>query len=214
MHSIILISPEKRIEAQPNQTVISNIDEQKIGNHQIYMPSHSIEQATRFKNAKIYMDLESYPFYQQVKNIIQKSETKKGVLRYWRMCKEDINLSLLIEDIFVISSLFGDPEKIHLEHTGKAVQPYHIILTVHFSTGALAHIEYTLCEKEEIQIEWNSIQKMVVFSSAEMNAYITNDTYPSSLVLSPELIFNHAHDLNDKLIEKLQKYKNYIQEAI
>lgn len=214
MTPIILAAPEKRIKNDQNIIVISDMYQKEFNDNKLFVPSRYIDEAVAFKNAKVYLELEALPFFQHFKNNIQQLETIKGIFRYKRTSGQDVNLSLLAEDLFVISSLFGKPSSIFVKHSDKEIIPYHVILTVNFGNGILAHIEYTRADREEILMEWGGVGQMINFSSTEMNAFVSVEEPSSTLTLNPALIIENAHVINASFIEKLTGYQNVVKEAL
>ena len=106
----------------------------------------------------MYFDLENYPFYQKVKEMIGKEDKPKGVLRFRRMVKKDENQSLLAGDLYVLSSLLGEPQDVQVKQTDQSVTPAHTIIMMNFGGGTMAHIEYTVTNQERIELEWSGIK--------------------------------------------------------
>src|SRR5699024_2929276 len=120
----ILDEPEQlKQEQEENVVYILSVKDKNShflsgANNKVYVPYiylHGSHQEN--DDVYIYFDLENYPFFKKVKSVITKQEKPKGVFRYRRMTNTELSHSLIAGDLFVISSLFGRPEDIHVKQS-------------------------------------------------------------------------------------------------
>ena len=126
--------------------------------NEVYIPSTELTADHQSLGWHVYFDLENYPFYQKVKEMIGKEDKPKGVFRFRRMVKQYENKSLLTGDLYVLSSLLGEPQRIQVKQTDQSVIPAHTIILMDFGGGTMAHIEYTVTKQERIELEWSGIK--------------------------------------------------------
>ena len=136
--------------------------------NEVYIPFTELTDDHQRSRLDVYFDLENYPFYQKVKEMIGKEDKPKGVFRFRRMVKQDENNSLLTGDLYVLSSLLGEPEDIQVKQTDQTVIPAHTIILMDFGGGTMAHIEYTVADQERIELEWSGIKTIIEFDSDQM----------------------------------------------
>lgn len=161
-------------------------------------------------NTRVYFDLENYPFYQRAKEMIKTDKNSKGVFRFRRMVKQNEDDSLLASDLYVLSTLLGEPDKITVKRTGKNMTPSHIIVLVSYGSGAIAHIEYTRSNRERIELEWSGFKHIVEFDSDEMAPFTPTNKTRSPLVFSVDSVLKLAHDIDQELLDRLNDYQALI----
>lgn len=173
----------------------------------VFIPSSSkLENASVSVN--VYFELEQYPFFHKVK---EKIKGPKGVLRFRRETRNEGSERLLASDLLVFSSLLGEPESVQVKRTKQEVNPYHIIVTVNFGGGTMAHLEYTFSsEIERIELEWSGIKNIIEFDSKEMNPIDPNSNTNPTLTFSVDSIFATAHKADQEFIETFEKYSQLI----
>lgn len=214
MATMMLARPVTRILDNQEVTVIRELNHIVSGYEKVYIPTAAIPAVLATETVNVYLELETYPFFRRFKELMESQSEPKGVFRYRRMCKQDTAESLLIEDLFVITSLFGDPDRVHVKRTVRNIFPFHVIVTLKFPNGTMAHVEYTLTDKEQIELEWNGIQQIVEFCSDEMNASISDDRLSSSLDVSAIAVIATAHKQNESFMNRLKKCHTWIKEMV
>lgn len=176
----------------------------------VYVPSDQLVTTHRNQGWYVYFDLENYPFYQKVKEIIRKENSPKGVFRFRRTVKSRENPSILVSDLYVLSSLLGEPQDIQVKQTDSLVQPSHTIIMMNFGDGTMAHVEYTVSNQERIELEWSGIKNIIEFDSKEMNSIRLKDKTSLSLTYSIDTIITTAHKVDEELLDRL----NYLNKLI
>ena len=196
--------------------VLSNLHEVKYGENNIYVPSSLLADVQEKENSNIYFELENYPFFEKAIEIIGAQNKPKGVFRYRRITKTDKDESLLVEDIAVITALFGDPKSAYVKRTDNHVKPYHVIVTLNFGNGTMAHVEYTLANKNQIELEWNGIEQILEFNSDEMRPLISEDNKTTSLSLKIQAasILNKSYPVDQKLLANLEKCRKLLKDGV
>ncbi|WP_172369959.1 hypothetical protein [Sporosarcina jiandibaonis] len=167
-------------------------------NAKVYMPFNS---AILRNGWRVYFDLESYSFYQKAKEVIEKGKASKGVFRYRRIIRNDYE-SLVIGDLFVLFSLFGEPRDIQVKITDQTLTPAHTILTLNFGEGTLAHVEFTVGADDRIELEWSGINTILEFDSDQTRSIQPDG---ASLRYSINSILEKSHRVNLELITRLNK---------
>ncbi len=156
-----------------------------------------------------YFELEIYPFFEKVKEVI--AEKKKGVLRFRRNVTTGNSEAVIIEDLFVMSQLLGDPENVKVTKSKRNVDPQHVILTINFGQGTMAHMEYTLNDRERLEFEWSGIKSIIEFNSEEMCPITSKHLTPKPLTYSVDSILKASHKVDADLISQLKKWKEIVK---
>ncbi|MFI8687564.1 hypothetical protein [Rossellomorea sp. NPDC077527] len=162
-------------------------------------------------NVSVYFDLELYPFFQSIKEAMLSAEKPQGVLRMRRKMLEEEDESIITGDVYVLSALLGEPAEAMVKRTKREVRPSHVILTVDFGGGTMAHLEYTFAsEGEGIELEWSGIKRIIEFDSGEMTP-ITPDGYTAlPLSYSVDAILSGSHSADEELRQSLNKYRTLL----
>ncbi|MFC4557970.1 hypothetical protein ACFO3D_07085 [Virgibacillus kekensis] len=175
--------------------------------HNVFVPSDLLDNGSAAAGVYVFFDLEIYPFFQKVKENIQKQDKPKGVFRFRRIVGKDETTSLAVGDLFIIASLLGEPEAVKVKHTNHTVTPYHMIVTVNFGEGTMAHMEYTFGnDAERIELEWSGIKNIIEFNSQEMAPIDPSSNTNLPLAYSVDSILNTARNADSVLIKRLNKY--------
>lgn len=215
MANIIIADPEKVQPTDDKETVVSSdLDEVIYAGNHIYAPSSMLDDIQRKENVYVYLELENYPFFQKAKELIEKQDKPKGVFRYRRITKTDKDESLLVEDIAVITSLFGQPVSTFSKRTDRQNKPYHVIVTLNFGGGTMAHVEYTLANKNQIELEWSGIEEILAFHSDEMNPLIADENENLSLKFKTTSILNRFYAVDQKFLTKLEKSRDLLKDGV
>jgi hypothetical protein len=164
------------------------------------------------RNVNVYFDLELYPFFQRIKEVISADGDSKGVLRLRRTLAKNGCYSDIYGDLFVMSAIAGEPEAIHVRSTNREMIPHHIILTIRFSSGKMAHAEYTFMEGEErIEFEWSGIKTIAEFDSEEMTPIKPNGHTRLPLVYCVDDILEKSRKADGAFYEQLETYKTLLR---
>ena len=67
-------------------------------------------------------------------------QQSKGVLRFRRTMLEE-NQALVLSDLYVLSSIFGGLESVHIKQSKRQSGSIHMIMLVNFGKGIMSHIE-------------------------------------------------------------------------
>ncbi|MBP1948427.1 hypothetical protein [Virgibacillus litoralis] len=195
-------------QAKQDETALLSLSKTKLDavlneNNNIFIPSTLLDNAAEGVN--VYFDLENYPFFQKIKEVIEKENKPKGVFRLRRIIGNGESKELIAGDLYVLSSLLGETQDIQVKHTNQTVSPCHVIVTVNFGGGTMAHLEYTFSEQDEsIELEWSGIKTILEFNSETMNP-----TDPS-LVYSVDSIIDTAHPADQSLIKRLNNFSQLV----
>ncbi|MEL3970878.1 hypothetical protein AAEO50_01185 [Rossellomorea oryzaecorticis] len=197
----VLLSPEewrvKSAEVKPDN---------------LFIPLESAGDYIGKGNVNVYFDLELYPFFQRIKEVILADMDSKGVLRLRRTVPKNGSESALYGDLFVLSAIAGEPEDIHVRSTNREIFPYHIIVTIRFSGGKMAHAEYTLGAGEErIEIEWSGIKTIAEFDSEEMTPIKPGGHSLLPLVYGVGDILEKSRSADEAFYEQLDTYKSLLR---
>ncbi|GAQ16943.1 hypothetical protein OPHB3_0867 [Oceanobacillus picturae] len=181
----------------------------------IYIPSRLLSEVKHRHNVFVYFELECFPFFQKAKELIGTNSKPKGVLRYRRITKKDHNEALLIEDVVSISLVLGKPKHVFIKRS-KQKHPYHVIVTLDFGGGTMAHIEYTLADRERIELDWSGIEQIIEFNSEEMNPILIDDTLADgfSLRMEPEVAIRRSRPANQELFTLLDEYRELLRGGV
>ncbi|MCH1626477.1 hypothetical protein [Fredinandcohnia quinoae] len=183
------------------------IDETIFGESDVYLPFALLEDINAKDGVHVYFDLELYPFFQMVREIVLKDERPKGVLRYRRVGKRE---EFIIEDLLVITSLLGEPQDIKVKRTNHTVIPNHTIVTINFGSGIMAHLEFTISDGERIELEWSGIKNILEFNSEEMTPIEPKQYTSLPLSYSVDAIFDTAHKVDDNIKGRIEKYSSLL----
>ncbi|WHX26246.1 hypothetical protein QNH47_19275 [Virgibacillus halodenitrificans] len=186
---------------------VNRVANANLEKHTIYAPSTFINKL-QTDRLNLYFDLENYPFFQQAKEMIKNNT--KGVFRLRRLVDEKENELLIVSDLYVLCSVFGEPEDIYVKHTKKDVTPNHVIITVNYGAGTMAHLDYTFTSEEFIELEWSGVQKIIEFNSKDTNPFETKAYTSMSLAYNLDSIIHRSYEVNKDLVEKLEQIKRAI----
>ena len=193
-HPILLVD-----EAQ-----ITNLPSEK---ENLYLPVRRLNESAEGMKGFVYFDLALYPFFQEARKIILNSEQLQGVFRLRRTFAHDVNEEQIAGDLFVLEKIFGDAKQIHVKHSRKEKKPYHVIVTVNYGNGTMAHLDYTFNDTFRIEVEWSGIGKIIEFNSSESSPIIPAKSTGVPLAYRVEAIIEHAEAIDTQLVENLSKYK-------
>ncbi|OIU69717.1 hypothetical protein [Rossellomorea aquimaris] len=164
------------------------------------------------KNAKVYFDLELYPFFQRMKEVIGGNGDHRGVLRLRRTLPESGGDTDICGDLFVLSGIAGEAGRIHVTAANRGKIPRHVILTLSFAEGKMAHLEYTFGGTDErIELEWSGIRTIAEFDSEEMTPVKSNGSTRLPLQYSVEDILEKSRIADEAFYEKLDTYKTLVK---
>lgn len=184
-----------------------------IDNHEyeIYIPATYLTgKHEHTDHVSVYFDLENYAFFQAIKEIIQKEAKPKGVLRFRRMVKQREKISSLAGDLYVLSHLLGGALNIQVKQTSQSVIPAHTIVLANFGGGTMAHIEYTVSNQEQIEMEWSGVNDIIEFDSNEMHFIQSGDRTDLPFPYTIDSILETAHAVDKELIDELKKFELYL----
>lgn len=180
-------------------------------NNNLFIPSTLLEEVEVSEGLKLYFDLEQYPFFQKVKEFITNQQNPKGILRYRRKINKSEGASLIVSDVYVLVSLLGKAQDIHVKRTDAAVIPYHLIVTVNFGEGTMAHLEFTMSNDNElIEFEWSGVKNIIEFSSKEMIPIHPHSSSSLPLYYNVDSILTSAHKVDQDLVDRLEYYSELI----
>ncbi|NAP00165.1 hypothetical protein FRY77_29730 [Halomonas sp. MG34] len=214
MRKVIIAEPYKLktdytdAKELPVSQTLRNIQKEDI----ICVPSRLLSEVKHRHNVFVYFELECFPFFHKAKELIGEISKPKGVLRYRRITKRDHNEALLLEDVVSISLLLGDPKRVFFKRS-KQKYPYHVIVTLDFGGGTMAHIEYTLSDREHIELDCSGIEQIIEFNSEEMNPVLIDGTLSDgiSLKMEPEVVIRRSRPANQKLFTLLYQYRDLLR---
>src|SRR5690625_4610131 len=186
-------------------------------NHEtkVYIPSTLLTNDVINKsNVHVYFDLENYPFFQKAKEVIEEGPKSKGVFRFRRMVKQGEDPNILAGDLYVLFSLLGSVEDIKIKQTDQTITPAHTIIMINFSDGAMAHIEYTINDRERIELEWSGVKNIIEFDSDEMSPIQPIDQTKLPLLYTIDSILETAHKPDQSLIDQLQTFEEIVSGGV
>ncbi|MUK87385.1 hypothetical protein GMD78_03085 [Ornithinibacillus sp. L9] len=176
---------------------------------QVFFPMSKLPQVKSVDDPYVYFDLESYPFFQKAKEIITSDPHPQGVFRLRRKTRSTTtNDPIIVDDLFVVSSMFGSPKMVYVKRTAKDQSPLHIIVTVTFNCGTMAHLDYTFMDEEVIELEWSGNKKIIEFTSMEADPFATKKDH--TLIYSIDSVLDHSHPVNDSLLKRLDDIRNLV----
>jgi hypothetical protein len=178
----------------------------------LFIPIDLAEDFIGETNVNVYFDLELYPFFQRMKDVITADGKSQGVLRLRRILSKHDHEAVMYGDLFVLSSIAGKVEEIKVLSTDRGTVPYHVIITTRFSRGKMAHLEYTFDEgAERIEFEWSGIQTIAEFDSDEMTPIKPTGLTSLPLVYYAEDILEKSHPADGAFHEQLDRYKTLVK---
>ncbi|SHF75040.1 hypothetical protein [Ornithinibacillus halophilus] len=180
------------------------VGDEALEGHDVVAPAMSVLEG---RLQKVYFDLESYLFFQQAKAVILDSSVPRGVFRFRRMTT-DTTTAVIAEDLMVVSSVLGKPERVWVKRSEVNDVPRHVIVTVDFGGGTMAHLDYTFGEREFIELQWSGNKKIIEFNSDDVNPISPQQS--SVLKYQPELILKNSRDVTDDLVEQLKAYHEQV----
>lgn len=180
--------------------------------HSVYLPVSALTTGDKNQDVKVYFDLENYPFYQKAQEMIRQEAKPKGVFRFRRTLKQAVNESIIAEDLYVLSSLLGEPEDVQVSQSNQSVLPIHIILMINFGGGTMAHMEYTFTQtdQERIEFEWSGVKNIIEFDSEALKPIQPDHHRNLALIYPVDSILNTAHQVDQELIDRLDHFKKLI----
>ncbi|MFC4557863.1 hypothetical protein ACFO3D_06520 [Virgibacillus kekensis] len=160
-----------------------------------FIPSSMFRPNDSPNGLHVYFELELYPFFQKVRDVITSDPSPKGVFRLRRIMKNKNEL-IIADDLYVLDTVFGKPECIYVKQTNRNVSPHHVIVTVNFGGGTMAHLDYTFSNEDLIELEWSGNKKIIEFSSTEMHPVepAGNSSLPLSYNVDSILALSHKVD--------------------
>lgn len=183
--------------------------------NQVYIPVEKLTVENQgIRGLHVYFDLETYPFYQKVKEIIEQADNPKGVFRFRRMAMKHSDDGLFSSDLYILSALLGRPQDIKMRQTDSKVIPIHSIITVNFGGGKMAHIEYTMTNQERIELEWSGIKNIIEFDSNEMRPMHPENESKLPLTYSIDSVVDLAHEVDENLINRLKGFNDLISGGV
>ncbi|SDJ99030.1 hypothetical protein [Sediminibacillus albus] len=197
-------------QTEQNETVLLSSSEIKPAtlsneNNSLFIPSTILDQA--LEGVNVYFDLENYPFFRKITEVIERENKPKGVFRLRRIINMDESKELIAGDLYVLSSLLGETQNIQVKHTNHTVAPYHVIVTVNFGSGTMAHMEYTFSYQDErIELEWSGIKTILEFDSETMHTLGQKGNNALALAYSVDSIIATAHRVDQRLVNRLNNF--------
>lgn len=188
-----------------------NVEQLRGGDHQLYIPSTLLKEDHQLLTGeKVYFDLENYPFYQAAKQLVQQKDKPKGVFRFRRMVKPGESESLFAGDLYVITSLLGEPEDVQVKRTNQSITPAHTILMINFGGGTMAHVEYTVSDQEKVELEWSGNKQIIEFNSNELKPVQPGSKTRLPLMYTVDAILENAHTVDQALVERLNNFRKLL----
>ena len=113
--------------------------------YNIFIPADLLSYVNEDSDAKVYFELECYPFYKKIKEVIENGSKANGVFRFRRMVRE-YNLDIMAGDLYVLSLLFGEPKVRQIKRSKRDSGISHMILMIRFDSeelnGQLLPLQY------------------------------------------------------------------------
>ncbi|GIO26989.1 hypothetical protein [Ornithinibacillus bavariensis] len=176
--------------------------------YDVYVPATVID-TIQGNNVKAYHELLQYPFFQRTKETILEEGTPKGVFRLRRMVDSVKNNAVILSDLCVLASMFGETEKVVIRHSRLGVVPAHVIVLIRYVCGTMAQIDYTFSDKEFVELEWSGIRKIIEFHSEEVNPVKPSLYHPITLQYDIKSILESSKRL-DLVWEEFQRYRSLV----
>ena len=174
----------------------------------VYVPATLLD-SVQGKSVKVYHELELYPFFQAAKEIILKDGAPKGVFRLRRVIDGEKSNSIIASDLCVLSSVFGEPERIVIKHSRAGLEPQHVIAMLSFGGGTMAHVDYTFAMEEYVELEWSGVGQIIEFNSEEMNPVEPVESVPVTLQYDVDSILRSSKDL-ESVREELHRFQQLV----
>lgn len=171
----------------------------------VFLPSAFVNSIDPEVDAYVYFDLESYPFFQKFKKLVGQQPQSKGVLRFRRVMVEEKS-SVMASDLYVLSSVFGNPESVHIKQSKRQPGVIHRIMLVNFGKGIMSHIEYTVANEERIELELSGIKSIVEFNSDDMKPIQPESKTSLPLSYTVNDMMASARKVDEQLINRLQDF--------
>ncbi|MDC3412178.1 hypothetical protein NC797_01225 [Aquibacillus sp. 3ASR75-11] len=187
-----------------------NYNGESLVGHTVFIPSILLSDSLT-DGTKVYFDLECYPFFQKTKEVIRRNT--KGIFRLRRIVENEDN-TLIASDLYVLSTVFGDPESVSVKRSSAEVKPSHVIVMINFGGGTIAHLDYTFSGEDFIELEWSGINTIIEFNSCEMNPFEPKRYTSLPLSYSVEAIFDLSHTVDDRLVERLSNFHNKVNGGV
>ncbi|MFD2627765.1 hypothetical protein [Oceanobacillus kapialis] len=160
----------------------------------------------------VYCELAASPIGQKWLAILEKDEAKKGVLRIHRDIDGKDAYPRICGDLFALVDVFGDVADLHVRTSTEQHLPTHVIALVKFVNGAMAHLEYTSADKEELYFDWSGFKTIIEFDSKELTSPPgTNHYFP--LAYTVEHIVKAARKMNEERYAKWQELGRRMREG-
>lgn len=167
-----------------------------------YQPFSMMDQ----RQGPIYFDFLSYSFTLQLQQVIQAHAVINGVVRMRRTAR---NFAYLLEDVFVLTELFGEMRNCSVRSHEKGNVRYTIVLC-QFGEQMMAHLEY-VTGASRIEFEWSSSQHILEFDSAEMTSDKQNNR---TLFYNADALLKNAVEWNTTYEQKLEVLQAQLQEGV
>ena len=171
--------------------------------HDYFIPSGLLRYINEDSKARVYFDLECYPFYRKIKQVIENGSKANGVFRFRRMTSGE-NLDIMADDLYVLSLLFGEPKEKHIKKTKRDFGPNHMILMVRFESGAMAHVEFTTSTVDRVEMEWSGMRQIIEFDSEELSGQLIPLQFTAADVKSV------AKNIDAELIDRVRFFRSFI----
>lgn len=171
--------------------------------YDIFISTDLLSYVNEDSNTNVYFELECYPFYQKIKEIIESGSKANGVFRFRRMVRED-NLDSMAGDLYVLSLLFGEPKERQIKRSKGDSGTSHMILMIRFESGAMAHVEFTIANVDRVEMEWSGMKRIVEFDSEELNGQLLPLQYNADDLL------RSAKKVDAVLIAKVKFYRDIL----
>ena len=107
--------------------------------------------------------------------------------------------------------LLGDPKDVQIKQTDQSLTFAHTIIMMNFGGGTMAHIEYTVTDQEQIELEWSGIKNIIEFDSEEVGVIQSGTKGISTLVYTVDAILATAHQLDQTLVDRLNHFNKLIK---
>lgn len=202
VHSAEQLTDENKIFLMDTEDVDMVINE----TNQVYLPVTILNEVN--EKVQVYFDLEQYPFYQKIKETITDT---KGVLRFRRVINRVETERLIVSDLILFYELLGEPRRVFSRRSNPELVPHHIIITVDFGDGTMAHLEYTFADAEKIELEWSGVKHIIEFDSDEMNPFHPKQGSYLPLSYSADSILHTARQVDENLLNRLEQFTKLLQ---
>ncbi|WP_217586535.1 hypothetical protein [Lentibacillus saliphilus] len=191
--------------AERDATYMIPIAKADLEDERLLLPAAQLDLEKLTIGQRVYFDLEVYPFFQKIKDVMMTDNDRKGVCRLRRVIPDGIHHSWITTDLYVLSQVLGTPESVWIKRTDRDLDPYHVIATVNFGGGTMAHLDYTFSQKADkhLALEWSGMHTIVEFDSSA-----TNPVYPAvssirPLAYSVDQLLDCAHEVDAAMLKTL-----------